>query len=161
MGYYSDVSLTLTGGKQEVKDLLNAYKLTETAEQIKNTWHLLADKDENTDGTMRFFYEEIESNDPVVQLTWLFSGVKWYDESEQAVHRLGDMLEAMQKEDQNQSLGITMSRIGENGDDIEENHWGENAFDYENPVDLCRYFDVQAPVVEVNPIKHLFNLEGK
>jgi hypothetical protein len=155
MGYYSDVTVTLTGEKQEIKDLLNAYKLTETKDQIAGAWHLLEDNPDNEQ--VKFFYEFIDANDPVVQLTWLFNGVKWYDESEQALHRLGNMLEEMQKEDKNQSLAMTTARLGENADDYEENHWGENPYDYENPVDLVRQFDVQAPVVEVNPIKHLFN----
>ena len=158
MGYYSEVAVTLTGNEQEVKDLLNAYKLTETKEQIEGAWHLLHDNPDNDQ--VKFFYELIDANDPVVQLTWLFCGVKWYDESDHALLRLGEMLEGMQENGNNQSLAITTARIGENSDDLEENHWGENPFDYENPVDLCRYFDVQAPVVEVNPIKHLFKSEG-
>jgi hypothetical protein len=163
MGYYSDVAITLTGEAQEVKDLLNAYRLTETPEQIENAWHLLYEPnpDDGRFQAVRFFYEKIESNTPVVQLTWLFSGVKWYDESEKALHRLGDILEKMHTDEKNQALAITMARLGEQNDDFEENHWGENPFDYESPADLCRYFDVQAPVVEVNPIKQLFNNEGK
>jgi len=159
MGYYSDTTVTLTGDKQEVKDLLNAYKLTETPEQIKGAWHLLDDNPDNDQ--VKFFYEFIDANEPVVQLTWYFAGVKWYDESDQALIRLGKILEEMQTEDKNQSLAITAQRIGENADDYDENTWGENPFDYENPVDLVRQFDVQAPVVEVNPIKHLFNTERK
>ena len=159
MGYYSDTTVTLTGEEQEVKDLLNAYKLTETKDQIEGAWHLLEDNPDNEQ--VKFFYEFIDANDPVVQLTWLFMGVKWYDESDKALSRLGEMLEEMQKEDKNQSLAMTMARIGENSDDIDENTWGENPFDYESPVDLVRHFDVQAPAVEVNPIKHLFNNEGK
>lgn len=159
MGYYSDVAVTLTGEAQELKDLLNAYRLTETAEQIQNTWHLLGENFENEQ--VEFFYEEIDSNEPVVQLTWLFKGVKWYSESDSALGRLGDILKEMQTDEKNQYLAITVARLGEQTDDFEENHWGENAFDYENPVDVCRYFDVQAPVVKVNPIKQLFNNEGK
>lgn len=159
MGYYSDVAITLMGNKQEVKDLLNAYKLTETQDQIDRAWHLLHDNPEN--GQVKFFYEYIECNEPVVQLTWLFCVVKWYDESDQALLRLAKMLEEMQENGNNQSLAITTQRLGENADDYEENHWGENPFDYENPVDIVRQFDVQAPVIEVNPIKHLFNIGRK
>lgn len=160
MGYRSDVTVTLTGNEQECKDLLNAYRLTETKEQMAESWHLLSDS--NEDEQVKFFYEEIESNDPVVQLTWLFSAVKWYAESEEALSRLGEILEEMQEDDKNQSLAILFNRIGENADDYEETHWGESPFDYENPVDLCRYFDIQAPAVEANPIELLFkNNEGK
>jgi hypothetical protein len=162
MGYYSDTTVTLTGNEEECKDLLNAYKLTETKEQIEGAWHLLDAQNLNTNGSIRFFYEAIECNDPVVQLTWLFSGVKWYSESDRALHRLGNILEEMQTPEKYLSLAITMQRLGENPDDYEENHWGESPFDYENPVDLVRHFDVQAPVAEINPIKLLFkNNEGK
>lgn len=162
MGYYSDVTVTLTGNEEECKDLLNAYKLTETKEQIEGAWHLLDAQNLNTNGSIRFFYEAIECNDPVVQLTWHFAGVKWYSESDRALHRLGSLLEGLQTEDENQTLAITMQRLGENPDDYEENHWGESPFDYENPVDVVRQFEVQAPVAEINPIKLLFkNNEGK
>jgi len=157
MGYYSNTSVTLTGEKQEVKDLLNAYRLTETTEQIAGAWHLLVDRDDLNSADVSFYYEAIESNDPVVQLTWHFISVKWYDESERALNRLGNLLEEMQTHDKYQSLAITMQRLGENADDYEEKNWGENPYDYENPVDVIRQFDIQAPAVEVNPVKHLFS----
>jgi hypothetical protein len=158
MGYYSDVAITLTGEAQEVKDLLNAYRLTETTEQIEQAWHLLGDYASG----VSFFYEEIDSNEPVVQMTWLFSGIKWYDESVRALDRLGEMLEEMQTGgDGYSSLALLFARMGEGTDDFEELHWGESPFDYESPVDVIRHFEVQAPAVKVNPIKQLFQIEGK
>lgn len=157
MGYYSDVAITLTGEAQEVKDLLNAYRLTETTEQIKEAWHLLDDYGKE----VSFFYEEIDSNEPVVQMTWLFTGVKWYDASTNALARLGELMDDMQEDDKYSTLSLVTTRMGENPDDFDEDHWGQNAFDYENPVDVVRHFEVQAPAVEVNPIKQLFQIEGK
>lgn len=160
MGYYSEVTVTLTGNEQECIDLLNAYKLTETPEQIEMAWHLLHDNPDNDQ--VKFFYEVIGGTEDIVQLTWLFNGVKWYDESENALARLGELIEDMQQEDKNQSLAITFQRLGENPEDFDEKVWGDSPYDYENPVDVIRHFDIQAPVIEVNPIKQLFkNNEGK
>jgi hypothetical protein len=162
MGYYSDVAVTLTGEAQEVKDLLNAYRLTESAEQIEEAWHLLADVGEGWAGDVKFFYEEIiDGNEPVAQLTWLFSGVKWYDASTNALARLGELMDDMQEDDKYSTLSLVTTRMGENPDDFDEDHWGQNAFDYESPINVIRHFEVQAPAVEVNPIKQLFQIEGK
>jgi hypothetical protein len=156
MGYRSEVAITLMGEENELKDLLNAYRLSETTDQIEAAWHLLGDNPDNDQ--VKFFYEEIDANDPIVQMTWHFKGVKWYEESERALSRLGEILDEMQGEaDKYKSLAIVFQRLGENQDDYGECHWGEDPFGYENPVDAVRYFEVQAPVVEVNPIKQLYS----
>ena len=165
MGYYSDVAVTLTGEVQELKDLLNAYRLTETTEQVTQAWHLLMEGNKNDyAGNVSFFYEEFNDPQPpqVAQMIWIFHGVKWYDESTKALKRLGEMIETMQEEnDSYASLALYTERIGEQSDDYDEEYWGENVWDYDQPVELVRKFEVALKATEVNPIKQLFNNEGK
>jgi hypothetical protein len=140
MGYQSQVAITLKGTKTEVQNVLNAYKLTETSEQINNTWHILHDDEFST---YKHYQEWVNGDeDKLCALVFVFDWVKFYEDSQKALNRLGDIVDEMNKTS-DQGITLSMKRIGESDDDYETMYWGADDFDSE--VDYVRRLEVDIP----------------
>ena len=139
MGYQSQVAITISGRKQQVQDVMTAYKLSETAEQIDNAWHILSTEQDSE--TQRFYTEWGDNDDRFCSIVFMFNWVKFYDKSQGAVSRLGSLIdtynEGLENPETSASVGLRLIRIGENADDYEEEVWGEGS-SYDSEVYLSR-----------------------
>jgi hypothetical protein len=120
MGYRSAVAVELMGSKQDVSLVLKTYAMSETAEQIHETNHILETKPHAPRLT------KIDFNDEV-HLIWEFEDTKWYRESDDAFGRLIDIVETYTDEPHNLSIALYFTRTGEEPADIEENSWGNTS----------------------------------
>ena len=154
MGYESLVVITLEGSEEACQDALNAYKLTETRQQIEMAWHIL--EHDYSSEQVTFAYEVLGTG--TVCCVWKFDWVKFYGESDRAIHRLGSIVDALHDEGKNpkyQGLGLQLVRIGENHDDYEEQQWGCEI----RLIDVYHKKDLEVDVSksDVNPVVKLFS----
>jgi len=140
MGYQSVVVISLSGEKQLVKDALTAYKMSEDAETIKSTWHIL-----DSELECRQYYSEWGKDKEGCDLIWKFDWVKFYGDSEGALHRLAEIVEDLDNEEG--KLGLTYRRMGESDDDYEYREWGAGSR-LEPSVYYLRDIEVDEPIVE-------------
>lgn len=140
MGYQSVVVISLSGEKQLVKDTLTAYKMSEDAETIKSTWHILDNELE-----VAQYYSEWGKDKEKCALTWKFDWVKFYTDSEKALFRLAEIVEDLDNEEGR--IGLTYRRMGESDDDYEYRDWGAGS-DLEPSIYYTRDIEVNEPVVE-------------
>jgi hypothetical protein len=154
MGYTSLVVITLEGSEEACQDALNAYKLTETRQQIEMAWHIL--EHDYSSEQVTFAYEVLGTG--AVCCVWKFDWVKFYGESDRAIHRLGSIVNDLHIYGDNskyQGLGLQLVRIGENHDDYEEQAWGCEI----RLVDVYHKRDLEVDVSksDVNPVVKLFS----
>lgn len=164
MGYESQVVISLEGEKSCVQDVINAYKLSESPDEIARKWHPLI---ENATSQVQFFYEEWQGESifydgtasvkgPMwVQLVWKFSWVK-FSYCNDVVRRLGEIVDGMRdrKIPHAEELALKYIRIGEDEEDVEREEWGEN--ELEPCVHYHRDLEVETTKCEVNPATRLF-----
>jgi hypothetical protein len=157
MGYTSLVVITLEGSKEACQDALNAYKLSETREQIDSAWHILSE--DYSDERTTFAYQVLGKGvGSLACCVWKFDWVKFYGESDRAISRFGFIVDALHDEGKNpkyNQLGLKLVRIGENPDDYEEQQWGcvDMAIDVHFEKDLV----VDVLKSDVNPVVKLFS----
>jgi len=165
MGYESQVVITLEGEKSCVQDVLNAYKLSESGEEIAKKWHPLITDVANPQ--VEFFYEEWQGESifydgtanvqgPMwVQLVWKFSWVK-FSYCNDVVDRLGGIVGVMRdrKMPHADQLALKFIRIGEDEEDVQRAEWGDN--DMENCVHYHRDLEVETTKCDVNPALRVF-----
>ena len=157
MGYTSLVVITLEGSKEACQDALNAYKLSETREQIDSAWHIL--EADYSSEQVSFAYQVLGKGvGSLACCVWKFDWVKFYGESDRAINRLGfivDSLHELGKNSMYNQLGLKLVRIGENPDDYEEQQWGcvDMAIDVHFEKDLV----VDVLKSDVNPVVKLFS----
>ena len=155
MGYTSLVVITLEGSEEACQDALNAYKLTETRQQIEMAWHIL--EHDYSSEQVTFAYEVLGTTGTVC-CVWKFDWVKFYGESDRAIHRLGSIVNDLHIYGDNskyQGLSLQLVRIGENHDDYEEQSWGCEI----RLVDVYykRALEVDVSKSDVNPVVKLFS----
>lgn len=139
MGYNSQVAITLSGRKQQVQDVMMAYKLSETSEQIENAWHILSTEQ---DMEKQMFYTEWgDADDKFCSIVFMFNWVKFYEQSQSAVRRLGILIntynEGVEDSENKACVGLRLMRIGESNEDYEEEVWGDGD-SYDSEVYLSR-----------------------
>ena len=151
MGYQSQVTITLSGSKADIQTALNAYKLTETSEQITQAWHILNAEQENEIET--YYAEWGDNGIECCSIVYEFEWVKFYEASQQALNRLGSIIDDI---NESSDLGISLNykRIGEQDDDYEEISWGCDQYDSE--VNYIRELQVGIPKDD-NAVKRVFS----
>lgn len=140
MGYQSVVVISLSGEKQLVKDTLTAYKMSEDEETIKHTWHIL----DNEIDVVQYYSEWGEKKEGCT-LTWKFEWVKFYSDSDRALHRLAEIVENFDNEEG--KISLTYRRMGESDDDYEYREWGAGSR-LEPVINYIRDIEVDEPVVK-------------
>jgi len=148
VGYQSQVTVSLTGRPDDVHLVLNTYGLSETAEQIKQSWHILGEPTE-----FEFYAEELrtEHGEITLSLCWRFDWVKFYQESQEAVERLGEIVQTLCGEHEVR-VHLSYRRAGEEHDDYEENHWGDTSA-FADAVEVVRYLNVEMPEANIEEFR--------
>lgn len=139
MGYASQVVIALNGKKEDVSLALTMYQASETQEQIDSTWHILC----TGNGYADFFYDTDTLNMDVV---WRFNWVKFYDESMEALRRLGNIVQTLHDE-HGAELSLVMRRMGEDYNDYEDETWGVQ--DFPDYIEVVRHLDVHVPTADI------------
>lgn len=139
MGYASQVVITLHGNKEDVSLALTMYQASETLEQIDAAWHILS----TGNGYADFFYYHDEDS---MHVAWRFNWVKFYEESQAALNRLGDIVETLHNE-HGAEVTLTLKRLGEDMTDYEELEWGKN--EYDQTIEVVRHLNVDLPVANI------------
>lgn len=140
MGYASQVVIALHGKTEDVSLALSMYQASETLEQIDAAWHILSTNNTCVD----FYYAYYDKNR--MHVAWRFNWVKFYDESQSALDRLGKIVKALHDE-HNAEVTLTMKRVGEDPTDFEEAEWGDG--EYEAGVEVVRYLNVDLPEADL------------
>lgn len=148
MGYQSQVTVSLTGKPDDVHLVLNTYELTETDKQIEESWHILGNAE-----CFEFFAEELrtEHGEITLSLCWRFDWVKFYQESQEAVERLGEIVQTMYA-DHDAQVHLSYRRAGEEHDDYEENNWGDTT-SFDDAVRVVRYLEVEMPEANIEEFR--------
>lgn len=148
MGYQSQVTVSLTGRPDDVHLVLNTYGLSETAEQIKQSWHILGEPTE-----FEFYAEELrtEHGEKTLSLCWKFDWVKFYQESQEAVERLGSIVQTMNGE-HDAKVHLKYRRVGEEYDDYESTDWGDDTY-FDDAVEYVRYLNVEMPEADIEKFR--------
>lgn len=139
MGYASQVVIALHGKTEDVSLALSMYQASETLEQIDASWHILS----TANGYVDFFYAYDKNR---MHVAWRFNWVKFYEESQAALDRLGKIVEALHEE-HDAEVTLTMRRVGEDVTDYEELEWGDG--EYEAGVEVVRYLNVELPEANI------------
>lgn len=140
MGYASQVVITLHGNKEDVSLALSMYQASETQEQIDNSWHILSTADSYVD----FYYAYYDKNR--MHVAWRFNWVKFYEESQAALNRLGRIVDTLHTE-HGAEVTLTLRRIGEDMTDYEELEWGDG--EYEASIEVVRHLNVDLPEADI------------
>lgn len=139
MGYASQVVISLHGKTEDVALALSMYQASETTEQIDASWHILSTADSYVD----FFYAYDKDK---MYVAWRFNWVKFYEESQEAVSRLGKIVDILHEE-HDAEVTLTTKRIGEDVTDYEQLEWGEG--EYDGMVEVVRELRVDWPKADI------------
>jgi hypothetical protein len=117
-------------------------------------WHIL--EHDYSSEQVTFAYEVLGTG--TVCCVWKFDWVKFYGESDRAIHRLGSIVNDLHiygDTSKYEGLGLQLVRIGENHDDYEEQQWGCEI----RLIDVYHKKDLEVDVSksDVNPVVKLFS----
>lgn len=129
MGYRSDVRIVVSKeGYKELKEYVAAHAVKFKKPDNDYSYNLIEHAD------------SIKTKDCGDQVMICWNSIKWYEGYYPDVDTVMGGLSWLQ----DKGFSYTFSRIGEDYDDIEENHWeGELDQDVDWPW-ICRYFDDEA-----------------